>query len=106
GDAAAVQKIVADDPKTLNSRGAEGTTPFMASVLYADASTIGMLIAKGGDVNKRNDAGATPLMWAVTNLAKAQVLLEHHADPNARSKDGRTPLQIAATQAGNTPVVK
>src|SRR5438132_553492 len=66
GDNGTVQKLIAEDPKILNARGPEGTTPLMASVLYADTSVIGQLIAKGGDVTQRNDAGAAALMWAAT----------------------------------------
>jgi len=105
-DVAAFEKLVSEDPKALNARGPEGTTPFMASILYADATTVGQLIAKGAEVNTRNDAGTTALTWASTNPQKAKVLLEHGADPNARSKDGRKPTQVAAVQAGNTAVLK
>lgn len=106
GDMAAVQKYVDDDPKSLNLRGPDGSTPFMYAVLYADTATVRQLLARGGDPNKRNDADATALMWAATNLEKARLLVEHGAEVNARSNDGRTSLLIAATQAGTAPIVK
>jgi ankyrin repeat protein len=106
GDLASFRKLVDADPKTLNLRGPGGSTPFMLSVLYADAATVAALLDKGGDPMRRNDAGATPLMWAVGDLAKTQALIAKHADIEAVSADGRTPLTIAAARAGSAPVVK
>jgi len=106
GDLATFQKFVAEDPKSLNLRGPDGSTPFMFAVLYGDAATVSKLIEKGGQVNQRNDAQATALMWAATNFEKARLLLEHGADVNTRSNDGRTALSIAATKAGTAPIVK
>ena len=61
---------------------------------------------QGADVNKRNDANATALMWAATDLEKTRLLVAHGADVNARSSDMRTPLMIAARRPGNTAAVK
>ncbi len=106
GDHAQFQKLADDDPKALNLRGPEGTTPFMASILYSDAAAIRRLLEQGADPDKRNDAGATALMWSALNFEKTKLLLEHGADPNVRSKDGRTAVQVAATQPGTAPIVK
>lgn len=99
-------KMVAEDPKLLNARGPEGSTPFMYAVLYTDAATLERLIKQGADPNKRNDAGATALMWAALDLEKTRVLVAHGADVNARSEDGRTPLMIAAGRPGGASIVK
>jgi ankyrin repeat protein len=106
GDMAGFMKSVAEDPKLLNARGPEGSTPFMYAVLYTGAPTLERLLKQGADPNKRNDANATALMWAATDLEKTRLLLAHGADVNARSSDMRTPLMIAARRPGNTPVVK
>ena len=100
------KKMVAEDPKLLNARGPEGSTPFMYSVLYTDAAMLERLIKQGADPNKRNDAGATALMWAALDLEKTRVLVAHGADVNARSEDGRTPLMVAAGRPGGAPTVK
>jgi len=34
GDRQSFMKVVAEDPKLLNARGPEGSTPFMYAVLY------------------------------------------------------------------------
>jgi ankyrin repeat protein len=105
-DVRSFMKSVAEDPKLLNARGPEGSTPFMYAVLYSGAPALERLLKQGADPNKRNDAGATALMWAAADLEKTRLLLEHGADVNARSNDLRTPLMIAARRYGAAPVVK
>src|SRR2546421_4333587 len=106
GDLRGFMKSVAEDAKLLNARGPEGSTPFMYAVLYTGAATLERLLKQGADPNKRNDANATALMWAATDLEKTRLLLDHGADVNARSNDLRTPLMIAARRPGNAPLVK
>ena len=106
GDRQSFMKFVAEDPKLLNARGPEGSTPFMYAVLYSDAATLEQLLKKGADPNARNDAKATALMWAATDLEKTHVLLAHGADVNARSDDLRTPLMIAAGRPGGASIVR
>jgi ankyrin repeat protein len=106
GDQKAFDKSVTEDAKLINARGPEGSTPFMYAVLYSGVAKLERLLKQGGDPNKRNDANATALMWAATDLEKTRLLLNHGADINARSSDLRTPLMIAARRPGNTPVVK
>ena len=106
GDLAGFIKSAAQDPKLLNARGPEGSTPFMYAVLYTGAPTLERLLKQGADPNKRNDANATALMWGAAELEKTRVLLAHGADVNARSSDLRTPLMIAARRPGNSATVK
>lgn len=105
-DRQAFNKMTAEDPELLNARGPEGSTPFMYAVLYTDAATLERLIKQGADPNKRNDAGATALMWAALDLEKTRVLVAHGADVNARSDDSRTSLMVAAGRPGGAPIVK
>lgn len=106
GELQAFKNTIAENPKLLNERGPEGSTPFMYAVLYMDAPTLEQLIKQGADTNRRNDAGATALMWASLDLEKTRVLVAHGAEVNARSEDGRTPLMIAAGRPGGAPIVK
>lgn len=106
GDRQSFMKSVTADPKLLNARGPEGSTPFMYAVLYSDAAMLERLLKQGADPNKHNDANATALMWAATNLEKTKVLVDHGADVNARSDDFRTPLMVASIRQGNAAVVK
>ena len=99
-------KTAAADPALLNERGPEGSTPFMYAVLYADVPTLERLLKMGTDPNMHNDANATALMWAATDLEKTRLLVDHGADVNAKSDDLRTPLMIAARRIGGSPIVK
>ncbi|HMD47553.1 MAG TPA: ankyrin repeat domain-containing protein [Bryobacteraceae bacterium] len=106
GDLPAFDKFVTGDAKLLNARGPEGSTPFMYAVLYTGAPVLEQLLKKGADPNKANDAGATALIWAATDLEKIRVLVNHDANVNARSADLRTPLMMAARRPGNSATVK
>ncbi len=106
GDLKTFGKMVADDPKLLNARGPEGSTPFMYAVLYTDAPALERLIKQGADPNQHNDAGATALMWASLDLEKTRVLVAHGANVNAKSEDSRTPLMVAAGKPGGGAIVK
>jgi ankyrin repeat protein len=106
GDRESFLKSVADDPKLLNARGPDGSTPFMYAVLYGDATFLMDLVKRGADVNAHNDAKATPLMWAAMDLDKTRVLVARGANVNAQSDDHRSALMIAAGKPGGTPIVK
>jgi ankyrin repeat protein len=105
-DLPAFVKAADADPKLLNARGPEGSTPFMYAVLYSGAATLARLLKQGADPNKRNDVNATALMWAAKDLEQTRLLVDRGADVNAKSDDLRTPLMIAARRPGGAPVVK
>ena len=106
GDISSFLTSAESDPKLLNARGPEGSSPFMYAVLYADVSTVAKLLKLGADPNKKNDAGGTALMWAARDLGKIRLLVNHGADVNARSEDHRTALMIAARRPGAVKIVK
>src|SRR5258708_879073 len=96
---------LAGHPKLSTLRGPGGATPLMAAVLYGDAPLVKALLDQGANPNISNDAGAPPLMWALTDLEKTRLLVEHRADVSAPANDGRLPLIIAAGIRGNRDVV-
>jgi ankyrin repeat protein len=77
----------------------------MAAALYGDAALVKELLDAGADPNVTNDAGATPLMWAVDDLAKTRLLVERGANINASSAHRRSPILIASSVRGNHEVV-
>ena len=106
GDVSGFMKTVAAKPGLLNARGPEGSTPFMYAVLYTNPTTVARLLRMGAEVNARNDANATALMWGVHDVEMARLLLAHKADVNVMSDSFRTALMIAARRPGGAPVVK
>src|ERR1051326_108819 len=77
GDRPAFRKLLADDPAAIHLRGAGGSTPLMYAALYGDVDSVRLLLERGADPNIHNDAGATALMWAVDDLSKTRLLLDH-----------------------------
>ena len=105
-DLAGFMKAAAAAPALLNARGPEGSTPFMYAVVYTDVATVEKLLKMGADPNRKNDANATALMWAATDLEKTRLLVNAGADVNAKSDDLHTPLMIAARKPGDVATVK
>ena len=83
-----------------------GATPLMNAAAFGSIETMKLLIDKGADVNARSAAGATALMWAVTDLAKVRLLIDRGADVNAVSESGRTALLLAAMSDRSGPIVR
>jgi len=106
GNVRAFRAAAAADAGAVHLKGHGGSTPLMYAVQYGDLGSVRLLLNAGADPNVRNDAGATALMWAVTDPDKTRLLVDHGADVNARSDDGRTPLLIASGLHGGAPVVR
>jgi TolA-binding protein len=66
-----------------------------------------LFLAKGADVNAKNEDGYTPLHRAAEQGEKdvAELLLAKGADVNAKNKSGSTPLSMAANR-GNKDVAE
>lgn len=105
GDRRTFLRKLQGDPRLSTLRGPGGATPLMTAVLYGDAALVRTLLARGAKPNVANDAGVTPLMWAVTDLEKTRALVDAGAAVDARSDDGRSPILIAAGIRGNRDVV-
>ena len=106
GDTAAVARAL-DGGINPNSKDEEGVPALMLAALFADAACVELLLKSGADPNRADASGATPLMWAIPDLRKARLLIEHGADVNAQSSNlGRTPLLIAAGYPGTVDVLR
>ncbi len=94
GDSAAFSRLLTNK-EAINHPGTNGDTPLMYAVLYGSADSVRKLLDAGADPNLANYTGATPLMWAVDDVEKVRLLLDHGAKPDAVSDNRRTALRIA-----------
>ena len=80
--------------------------PLIKAVSKGDTTTVRALLAKGADVQARDAAGRTALMYAAENgdPTTVQALLTNGADVNARDWQGWTALLYAAENGDITTV--
>ena len=67
-----------------------------------DMQAVKDLLARGADVNAKDETGKTALLWvapARDNPEMVKVLIAKGADVNAKDKEGETALMIAASQS-------
>src|ERR1700676_5229300 len=94
-DLARLRSLVHNTPDS-NTKGGRGETPLMYAAVVGSLDAMKFLIAKGADVNARNEFGSSALIWSATDLDKVKLLLAHGANVNTASKRGRTVLFLAA----------
>ena len=70
-------------------------SPLHEAVKNQDETQIEALLAKGADVNAKDENGRTPLYMSGSKYV-AEVLLARGADVHARDENGQTPLHWAA----------
>jgi ankyrin repeat protein len=83
-----------------------GETPLHYAATYGTTESVRILLDRGADPNARNNAEATPLIYAGYSLEKTRLLVEKGADVNAHARNGVTPLMVAASVHGNVATVR
>ncbi len=81
-------KSLLDKGADPNSYDQDGDHLLMYTALYSSVDCMQLLIEKGSDVNAKNNAEETALMWSVPDLAKMKLLIQNGADVNAKAKTG------------------
>jgi ankyrin repeat protein len=99
-------KALLDEKVRAAGEGPEGISPLMVAAEAGSLDAMRLLIDHGADVNAKNTAGATALMWSVTDPKKVRLLLDHGADVNVASRSGRTALIIASFANPSADVVR
>jgi len=90
----------------VNRRTPYGTTPLDRAVGAGFKDIVGLLIAKGANVNTKDNWDWTPLHSAVYGHKDiVELLIAKGADVNARDAEGRTPLSYAGEE-GHTEIVE
>lgn len=87
-----IAKLLLDTGIDINGKSADGDTALHYAVRYENSlPAIALLLARGADVNARNDNGETPIMWA-DSLTVVRVLIVSGADVNAKDHRGNSVL--------------
>jgi ankyrin repeat protein len=86
-----------------------GATPLMMAARDGDAATMRFLLESGADVNARDSARRSVLMWASSStgsVEKIRLAVERGATLDPRSQDGATALHWAAGLGRDPDMVK
>src|SRR6266496_4114797 len=105
GDAPRIRSLLAGEPD-LQARDVDGNTALHWAALHGNARLVKELLERGALATVTNNAGATPLLYAVGNVDAVRVLLDRGADVNRASKFGITPLAAAASYPQSSAVVR
>ena len=91
------QHLAAGTDVNVKNQKDYGLTPLQYAVGLGHKEIAELLIAKGADVNMKDNNGGTPLHFAAGYGHKeaSELLIANGADVNAQLDDGKTPLDSA-----------
>jgi len=87
---------------TVVGQDAQADAALRKAAQDGDTTAVNGLLAKGANVNAKDDKGRAALLWvapARDNPEMVKVLIAKGADVNAKDNEGETALMIAASQS-------
>ena len=95
GEVDRVRKLLtgpAKDFVDVNAPDADGNVPIIYASCFGHLEAVTALVENGADIDRRDQASWSSLMWAITNTQKEIVkyLLDHGASPDVKTTSGRT----------------
>ncbi|MCX6951910.1 MAG: ankyrin repeat domain-containing protein [Verrucomicrobia bacterium] len=97
---------LASAPAQPAARDADGNTPLHLAALNHDVAAVRTLLAAGSEVDAKNTAEATPLLYGAGHPEIVRLLLARGANPNAAAKSKNTPLIAAVSHAESFEAAK
>jgi uncharacterized protein len=94
--------LIVSSSLTVTGQAAGDDAALRKAAQDGDMTAVKELLAKGANVNAKDDKGRTALLWvapARDNPEMVKVLIAKGADVNAKDNDGETALMIAASQS-------
>lgn len=101
-----ILRKLASDPGAASLPNKLKDTPLHYAALYGSTEAIRILLAAGADPKVRNQAGASPLVYAAWNFERTRLLVESGAAVNGAENGGVTPLMVAVSVDGNGGTVR
>lgn len=108
GDTARAAALLDADATLLQSHDPNGLSLLGVAASRGDAPMTRLLLARGADVDPRDNSGRTPLFWATgwgNDLETASLLLDAGADVNAEAPPIGEPVLLSTITFGRKDMV-